>query len=65
MLITRALEELASNRFEQATVWSFASNQRANAFYEGQGFRRDGSVRTQAVWADVLQVRYRRPLHRP
>ena len=42
----------------QSTVWSFADNARANAFYEHHGFERDGSERREDAWADILEVRY-------
>ena len=41
-------------------VWSFAANERANAFYEACGFTRDGAERTEEGWADIPEVRYRR-----
>jgi RimJ/RimL family protein N-acetyltransferase len=43
-------------------VWSFAANERANRFYEAHGFTRDGAERTEAAWADLLELRYRRSL---
>ena len=46
----------------EATVWSFADNARANAFYERHGFARDGSERREEAWANILEVRYRRSL---
>jgi GNAT superfamily N-acetyltransferase len=61
-LMARALEGLAELGFEQATLWSFDANVRANGFYEHHGFRRDGATRTEAIWAYVLEVRYRRTL---
>jgi len=60
--VSNALERLAHDNFAEATVWSLAANDRANAFYESEGFGRDGTVRTQEAWADLLQVRYRRSL---
>ena len=59
-LLHRALEELPSMGHTEATVWSFAANERANAFYERHGFRRDGAEKREEVWADLLEVRYRR-----
>ena len=59
-LMARALEELPSMGYKEATVWSFAANERANAFYERHGFRRDGAEKREEVWADLLEVRYRR-----
>jgi GNAT superfamily N-acetyltransferase len=61
-LLAGALTGLTEMGFAQATLWSFAGNARANAFYEAHGFTRDGATRTEQVWADILQVRYRRPL---
>jgi RimJ/RimL family protein N-acetyltransferase len=45
--------------FRQATLWSFADNERANGFYEALGFTRDGTERREQVWAGILEVRYR------
>jgi ribosomal protein S18 acetylase RimI-like enzyme len=61
-LMTAALADLAERGYEQATVWSFDANARANAFYERHGFTRDGSERREEVWANILEVRYRRTL---
>jgi GNAT superfamily N-acetyltransferase len=61
-LLRRALEGLATMGFAEATLWSFADNQRANAFYERHGFSRDGSEKHEEVWAGLLEVRYRRAL---
>ena len=61
-LMTAALADLTERGHSQATVWSFADNERANAFYERHGFERDGTTRTEEHWADILEVRYRRGL---
>jgi GNAT superfamily N-acetyltransferase len=61
-LMAAALELLRGRGCAEATVWSFAANERANAFYEKHGFTRDGAERTEAAWADLLEVRYRRSL---
>jgi GNAT superfamily N-acetyltransferase len=61
-LMAAALDDLARRGYAEATVWSFAANDRANAFYEVQGFTRDGAERTEAAWAHLPEVRYRRPL---
>jgi GNAT superfamily N-acetyltransferase len=61
-LMGAALEGLSELGFAHATVWSFAANERANAFYEAHGFVRDGTERREEVWADILEVRYRREL---
>ena len=61
-LIDAALADLAERGYSFATVWSFADNERANRFYEASGFERDGGERREPVWADILEVRYRRAL---
>jgi GNAT superfamily N-acetyltransferase len=61
-LMAGALEDLGLRGYAEATVWSFDANERANAFYEAQGFARDGATRTEEVWAHVPEVRYRRAL---
>jgi GNAT superfamily N-acetyltransferase len=61
-LMAVALEELSERGNGEATVWSFAANERANAFYESEGFTRDGAERTEETWAHVPEVRYRRAL---
>ena len=48
--------------YESASLWSFAANERANAFYEAAGFTRDGSERTEEVWGHIPELRYRRSL---
>jgi GNAT superfamily N-acetyltransferase len=61
-LMTAALDDLRARGYSEATVWSFAANERANAFYEAHGFERDGVEKTEEVWAHLLEVRYRREL---
>jgi GNAT superfamily N-acetyltransferase len=61
-LMAAALDDLRLRGYAEATVWSFDANERANAFYEAQGFARDGATRTEEVWANLLEVRYRRVL---
>ena len=61
-LIEAALADLAARGYSEATVWSFAENARANAFYESHGFARDGAERTEESWAHIPEVRYRRAL---
>ncbi len=61
-LMDSALADLRSRGYLSCTVWSFAANERANAFYEAAGFARDGAERTEAVWADLVEVRYRQSL---
>jgi GNAT superfamily N-acetyltransferase len=61
-LMTAALDDLRERGHSEATVWSFADNERANRFYERHGFTRDGGERAEEVWANILEVRYRRSL---
>lgn len=61
-LMAAALADLRERGYAEATVWSFAANERANAFYEAQGFERDGAERTEDTWADIPQIRFRRAL---
>ena len=61
-LMAAALDDLRGARLPEATVWSFAANERANAFYESEGFARDGAKRTEETWAHIPEVRYRRAL---
>ena len=61
-LMAAALADLAARGYSEATVWSFAANDRANSFYEHHGFTRDGSERREAHWTNILEVRYRRAL---
>jgi ribosomal protein S18 acetylase RimI-like enzyme len=61
-LVRHALGELTAAGFREATVWSFADNERANAFYEAMGFTRDDTERRQEAWGRVLEVRYRQGL---
>jgi len=61
-LMTAVLDSLRERGCTEATVWSFAANDRANAFYERAGFRRDGAEKTEEAWAGLLEVRYRRSL---
>jgi GNAT superfamily N-acetyltransferase len=61
-LMRAVLDALRGRGYSVATVWSFAANDRANAFYESQGFARDGTEKTEAIWAYLTEVRYRRSL---
>ena len=62
-LMDGVLDSLRERGYAEATVWSFAANERANAFYEGLGFTRDGAEEpTDEVWAHLPGVRYRRSL---
>jgi GNAT superfamily N-acetyltransferase len=61
-LMAAALDDLSARGYSEATVWSFADNERANRFYESRGFSPDGTERTEEVWANIPEVRYRRRL---
>jgi GNAT superfamily N-acetyltransferase len=61
-LMAAAFEDLSEGGYRKVTVWSFAANERANRFYEAQGFVRDGSVRTEDAWAHIPEHRYVRLL---
>ena len=61
-LMAAVLRSLRERGCTEATVWSFAANDRANAFYERAGFTRDGAEKREEAWADLLEVRYRRSL---
>ena len=61
-LMAAAFDDLRERGYAEAVVWSFAANDRANAFYEAQGFTRDGAERTEDRFADIPSVRYRRSL---
>jgi hypothetical protein len=54
--------DAAAGTGELQTVWSFAANDGANAFYEAHGFRPDGAERREEAWAGILEIRYRRTL---
>jgi len=58
-LMVGALAGLSELGFEEATVWSFADNARANAFYAAHGFEPDGAQRTEDAWAHIAEVRLR------
>jgi GNAT superfamily N-acetyltransferase len=61
-LMAAALADLGERGYTAATVWSFAANERANAFYESEGFTLDGAERTEETWDHIAEVRYRREL---
>jgi uncharacterized protein (TIRG00374 family) len=61
-LVAGVLDGLRELGYRQATLWSFDRNDRANAFYERQGFARDGAEQRREAFAGALEVRYRRSL---
>jgi GNAT superfamily N-acetyltransferase len=62
VLMAGVLDALRERGYTEATVWSFAANERANAFYERIGFTRDGAEEPTPGWADIPGIRYRRSL---
>jgi GNAT superfamily N-acetyltransferase len=61
-LMAAVLDSLRERGCTEATVWSFAANERANAFYESCGFEGDGAEKTEDAWAQLTEIRYRRSL---
>ena len=61
-LMYAALDDLRERGYSEGVVCSFADNDRANAFYERMDFARDGGERSNEVWANIPEVRYRRRL---
>jgi GNAT superfamily N-acetyltransferase len=61
-LMAAALDDLRARGYSEATVWSFADNERANRFYDACGFERDGAEKSEEIWAHLTEVRYRRSL---
>ena len=62
-LMAAVLDSLRERGYTVATVWSFTANERANAFYEGLGFTREGAEEPMdEAWARLPGVRYRRSL---
>ena len=61
-LMAAALHALRERGYTETTVWSFAANERANVFYERTGFARDGAEKTEAAWAHLTEIRFRRSL---
>jgi GNAT superfamily N-acetyltransferase len=59
-LLVNALERLRDDGFRDATLWSFRDNDRANAFYERQGFEPDGATQAREVFGGTVEVRLRR-----
>jgi GNAT superfamily N-acetyltransferase len=61
-LVANALARLREVGYAEATLWSFRDNERANAFYERQGFAPDGATQARENFAGSVEVRYRRAL---
>jgi ribosomal protein S18 acetylase RimI-like enzyme len=64
-LVGHVIEALPEMGYREATLWSFAANERANRLYEGAGFERDGAERREPIFAGALELRYRRALQPP
>ena len=58
-LLQAGLDHFRELGLDEVTLWSFRGNERANAFYERHGFRRDGAEKRMADWAEIPIVRYR------
>ncbi len=62
-LITDARDRLVQFGFRQAQLWVLAGNDRADRFYQADGWAPDGSRRQDEVWGiTVDEVCYRRAL---
>jgi GNAT superfamily N-acetyltransferase len=62
-LIVSARRELASRGFHDAIFWVLAGNERAQRFYDRDGWRPDGSARADEIWGvRVSELRYCREL---
>lgn len=58
-LLRAAVEALATDGFETATLWTLAACHPTRAFYEAQGWSTDGVVTPWEDWDGVPLVRYR------
>ena len=61
-LLHAAIDELAADGFETATLWTLADSEASRAFYEALGWRTDGTVVEWEDWDGVPLVRYRTKL---
>jgi ribosomal protein S18 acetylase RimI-like enzyme len=57
-LLTEAAGRLRAEGFAQATLWVFADNEQARAFYARQGWVPDGGTRVEAAFG-LPELRYR------
>jgi hypothetical protein len=61
--MTETYTRLRAAGFEAAILWLLLGNIRAARFYEGDGWRTDGSSRQERMWdVPVEMIRYRREL---
>jgi GNAT superfamily N-acetyltransferase len=62
-LLAESRRLMREEGYEEAILWVLVGNETAERFYEADGWRRDGSERTEDPWGVVSQViRYRRRL---
>jgi ribosomal protein S18 acetylase RimI-like enzyme len=64
-LMERAVDELRSAGFAEATLWVLETNERARRFYEIAGWQTDGARRVERLregGVEAVEVRYRRDL---
>ena len=57
VLMSAALERLASEGWEHATLWVLAGNERARAFYARLGFAQDGGRMPHRTGAPQIRLR--------
>lgn len=57
-----AVERLAADGYDTATLWTLAECEASRAFYEAQGWCTDGFVTPWEDWDGAPLVRYRRSL---
>ena len=58
-LLQAGLDHLREIGLKEVTLWSFRGNERANAFYERHGFRREGAEKRMEDWDNIPIARYR------
>lgn len=59
-LLRAALDHLRDNGFTEATLWTFAANERATRFYTGAGWVADGATVEadgESWWAPSIRMR--------
>ena len=61
-LLQAAMEALATDGFDTATLLTLADSEASRAFYEAAGWRTDGIVTPWEDWDGVPLVRYRMTL---
>ena len=60
-LLARAVDELRAAGFTRATLWTLGASEQSTAFYERNGWRRDGAEKDGGQ-TGALHVRYAREL---